>query len=151
MKLNLRHVGMAMTLLVLAFTSWWLSRIGTGHEIEFTGKQRHDPDYIVENFYNTVMTPQGRPEYELRGKRLVHYGDDGSSTVEQPYLIQYVPDQAPTHARAKEGYLPEDTSYIRLTGDVNVTRGRDPRSAGGEIRAETMTLQLDKSRTKKPK
>ncbi len=148
MKLNVRKLAIAVILIALAAGSWWLSRLTTAPEIVTDSKQRHDPDYIVENFHTTVMTSQGRPQVELSGRRLVHYGDDGSSTIEEPYLIQYTPGQAPTHARAKQGYLPKDVDFVRLIGDVNVAHGRDPRGAGGDVRTQELIVQLDKSKGK---
>ena len=146
MKLTLRKLAIAAILVTLAAGSWWLSRFATAPVAVFDATQRHDPDYIAENFQNIVMTPAGRPQYELRGKRLTHYSDDGSSVIDQPYVIQYAPGQAPTHARAKEGYLPRGNGYIRLTGNVNVAHGRDPRGAGAEIQTQQLTLELDKSK-----
>lgn len=145
MKLEIRKLGVLAVLLSLALASWLLVRITDESEFTFTGKQRHDPDYIVEDFSSVVMTDTGRPKYELRGKRLVHYGDDGSSTVEQPYVIQHHPGRAPTHARAEQGYVPSGTPYIELSGNVHVAQGRDPHSAGADIRVEKFTLTLDKS------
>src|SRR5207237_1205834 len=129
MKPSVRTLVIGAILTALAAGSWWLSRFATVPVNVLAGRSRHEPDYIAENFHATVMTPEGRPQYELRGKRLLHYGDDGSSTVDQPYVIQYAPGQAPTHARAREGYLPRGNGFIRLSGDVNVARGRDPRGA----------------------
>lgn len=148
MKLNARKLAIASLLIPLVAGSWWLSQLTNAPEMASDGKHRHDPDYIVENFHTTVMTAQGRPQYDLSGAKLMHYSDDGSSTVEEPYLIQYAPDQAPTHARAKQGFLPKEAEYVRLMGDVNVARGRDPRSAGAEIRTHELTVQLDKSQRK---
>ncbi len=146
MKINSRALVIAGILIALAAGSWWWSRFATAPVAVFDVGLRHDPDYIAENFRHVAMTPAGQPQYELRGKRLVHYGDDGSSVVEQPYVIQYTPGQAPTHARAKAGYLPRGNGYIRLTGDVNVAHGRDPRGAGAEIQTQQLTLELDKTK-----
>jgi len=144
-RLDVRKLGVLAVLLMLAGASWFLVRITDETEFVFTGKQRHDPDYIVEDFHSIVMTASGRPQYELRGKRLMHYGDDGSSTVEQPYVIQYEPGRAATHARADRGFVPNGTPYIELTGNVHVAQGRDPVSAGADIRVEKFTLTLNKT------
>lgn len=145
MKLDARKLAIAVVLIACAAASWWLVRLTEQSDFVFTGKERHDPDFVIENFYAVVMTAGGKPQYELRSKRLVHYGDDGSSEVELPYVIQYTPGRAPTHARAQKGYVPQETTYIRLTGDVHVAQGRDPRSAGADIRVQTLTLKLDKT------
>lgn len=148
MNLNGRHLAIAAALTALATGSWWMTHITSVPSATPSGKLRHDPDYILENFHNIVMTPDGRPQYELRGKRLVHYGDDATSVIDQPYVIQYAPGRAPTHARAKSGFLPHNNSYIRLSGNVIATHGRDPRTAGAQITTQELTLELDKSARK---
>jgi lipopolysaccharide export system protein LptC len=105
---------------------------------------RHDPDYIVENFRATDMDDTGRPKHELSAIKLVRYSDDGSSELDKPYLIQHTPGQAPTHIRADKGYMPKQGDRIRFSGDVRLARGRDPKNAGGEIRTQTLTVQLDR-------
>jgi lipopolysaccharide export system protein LptC len=144
-KLDARKLAIAAVLTVGVAASWWLVRITEETDFTFDGKARHDPDFIVENFHSVVMSASGKPQYELRAKKLMHYGDDGSSAVDLPYVIQYTPGRAATHARAQHGYVPQETTYIRLTGDVHVAQGRDPRSAGADIRVQTLTLNLDKT------
>jgi lipopolysaccharide export system protein LptC len=146
MKFTLRHLAIAATLAVLAAGSWWLTLLTNETEATFDGKQRHDPDLIAEGFHSVVMTAGGVRQYELRGERMVHFGDDGSSEVERPYFIQYVPGRAATHARAREGFVPEGSAYIRFRGDVHVAQGRDPKSAGGDVRTGELTVNLDRSR-----
>jgi lipopolysaccharide export system protein LptC len=144
-RLDAAKLGIVVVLLLLAAASWFLVRVTGEQGFAFTGKQRHDPDFIVEDFHSVVMTAGGQPQYELRGKRLVHYGDDGSSTVELPYIIQYTPGRASTHARAKQGFVPKETPYIELTGDVHVAQGRDPVSAGADIKVEKFVMTLNKN------
>jgi lipopolysaccharide export system protein LptC len=150
-KLQRRHVAIAAIVIILGAGTWRLSRFGTMPVDVLDIRQRHDPDYVIENFHNTVMTEEGRPQYEMFGSKLMHYADDGSSIIDQPYVIQYTPGQAPTHARGREGYLPKGNSYIRLTGDVIIAHGRDPRSAGAEVRTNLFTLELAKAVRKAPK
>lgn len=146
MNINLRRVAVGITLIVLAASTWWLTRLTSEPEPEFDGKLRHDPDFVVQQFYSVVMTEAGKPQYELRGERWAHYGDDGTSVIDLPYLIQHTPGRAPTHVRAREGFVPQNPTFIRLTGNVNLAQGRDPKGAGGEVRAQELTLKLDRSR-----
>lgn len=146
MRLDLQTLVIALILTVLAGGSWWLARMTTETTTVFDGKQRHDPDFIIENFHATIMDNIGKPHIEMQAVKLVHYGDDGSSIMEQPYIIQHEPKRAPTHARAKEGFLPQSLDYIQLSGDVHLAQGRDVRSAGGDIRAQQLTFQFDKTR-----
>ncbi len=147
MTLDAKRLAIAVALLLLAAGSWWLTRtVGLPEKI-FDGKSRHDPDYIIENFDSTVMNENGRRRYNLSAARLVHYGDDGSSDLERPYLIQYRDNLAPIHTRADKGWIPKQGDQILMTGNVISAQGRDPQSAGGEIRTHSMKIMLDRSPT----
>ncbi len=89
------------------------------------------------------MDEHGQRRYTLSAVHLIHYGDDGSSELEQPYLVQYREGSAPIHTRADKGWMPQDKSEILLQGNAISTQGRDPRSAGGEIRVDKMKILLD--------
>jgi lipopolysaccharide export system protein LptC len=90
------------------------------------------------------MNEDGRRRYILAATRMVHYGDDGSSDLEQPYLIQYRGNLTPIHTRADKGRIPKEGNQILMSGNVVSAQGRDPRGAGGEIRADSMKILLDR-------
>ena len=144
MTLDGKRLAIAATLLLLATASWWLTRTVGVPERPFDGRARHDPDYTIENFEATVMNERGRRRYTLSAAFLVHYGDDGSSDLTQPYLIQYREGLAPLHTRADKGWMPKDRSEILMSGNVVSAQGRDPRGPGGEIRTDSMKVLLDK-------
>jgi lipopolysaccharide export system protein LptC len=144
MTLDFKRFAIAVTLVLLAGGSWWLTHKVSEPEKAFDGKTRHDPDYIIENFNATVMNENGHQRYTLAALRLTHYGDDLSSDLDQPYLVQFRPGLAPLHTRADKGWMPMDNSQILMTGNVVSSQGRDPQSAGGEIRTNTMKILLDK-------
>jgi hypothetical protein len=52
---------------------------------------------------------------------------------------------APTHSRARKGFLPDGSTYILLTGDVHVARGRDPHGAAADIRTDKLRVELEPS------
>ena len=144
MILDSKRLAITATLLLLATGSWWLtSTVGVPEKI-FDGKTRHDPDYTIEDFTTTVMNEEGRRRYILAATRLIHYGDDGSSDLEQPYLIQSPDGSTPVHTRADKGWIPKDGHQILMSGNVHSAQGRDPKRAGGEIRTDSMKILLDK-------
>ncbi|MCR4347051.1 MAG: LPS export ABC transporter periplasmic protein LptC [Sulfuricaulis sp.] len=144
MILDSKRIAIAATLLLLATGSWWLTRTVTVPDKVFDGKLRHDPDYTIENFSVTVMGERGQRRYTLSAVNLIHYGDDGSSNLEQPYLIQYREGSVPVHTRADKGWMPKSRNEILLDGNAVSARGRDPRGAGGEIRVDRMKILLDR-------
>lgn len=144
MILDAKRLVIAVTLLLLATGSWWLTRTVSVPQKPFDGKLRHDPDYTIEHFTATVMDENGRRRYTLSAVQLVHYGDDGSSELEQPYLIQFREGSVPIHTRADKGWMPADRGEILLEGNAVSARGRDPSGPGGEIRVDKMNVLLDR-------
>ena len=141
--LDAKRLLLALLLLVLAGGTWWLARSLTATKPTFDGHLRHDPDYTIENFNATVMNEDGQRRHTLTGTRLIHYGDDESSDIENPTS----PSTARTArrcARAEHGWLPKDNDVIVLTGSVRVTRERSARQAGGIMRFDRMRVRLDK-------
>ncbi|MDH3514386.1 MAG: LPS export ABC transporter periplasmic protein LptC [Gammaproteobacteria bacterium] len=143
MILDAKRLAIAAALLLLAVGSWWLTRTVTVPEKPFDGNLRHDPDYTIEKFSVTVMDDKGRRRYILAGAHLTHYGDDGSSELKQPYLIQYREGSATIHTRADRGWMPRDRREIILEGNAVSSRDRDPRTAGADVRADKMKILLD--------
>lgn len=144
MTLDFKRLAIAVILVLLAGGSWWLTSKVHEPEKAFDGKTRHDPDYIIENFNATVMNENGKRRYTLAAARLTHYGDDFSSELDKPYLVQFRPGLAPLHTRADKGWMPRDNSLILMNGNVISSQGRDLQSAGGEIRTNYMKILLDK-------
>ena len=144
MTLDAKSFAIASALLLLAAGSWWLTRAVGPPVPVFDRSASHDPDYTVQDFTTTVMNEQGRRRYTLSATLLIHYGDDGSSDLTQPYLVQYREGLAPVHTRADRGQIPKGGNEILMSGNVVSAQGRDPKSAGGEIRADRMKILLDR-------
>lgn len=136
-------IAIAAVLLILAALSWWLPTALTPRGNLFTGDSRHDPDYIIENFVATEMSPQGQPKHELRAVKLVHYADDDSAELTKPYLIQYSADAAPVHTRADRGQVSPDGKQIVMRGNVRVTRGVSGNDPGDEVQTQEMRVILE--------
>ncbi len=141
--------AVAAILLGLAVLSWWLPRSFAPTAGVAEAPRKHEPDYVVDNFTAVAVDARGQKQYELSARHLVHYADDGSSELEEPYLIQYREGMAPTHSRARKGLLPDGGAYIELTGDVHVARGRDPLGAAAEIRTDKMRVELEQPAAKR--
>lgn len=139
-----KKITIAVVLMLLGGGSWWLSGRVSPPEVEKNLEARHDPDYIIENFSATVMNELGRRRYILNARKLVHFPDDDTSELEQPYLIQFQDGAAPIHARSHYGWLSSGATEIVMTGAVHVARNRDPRDAGAQITTDKLTIELDK-------
>ena len=138
-----RALTVIAVLALLAGASWWWLR-GQAPTASVASGPRHEPDYTIENFTATVMNETGQKKYRLTAARLVHYPDDDTSHLTQPYLIQYPPQGVPTHTMSDSAVVPAGGREIVMRGNVHVTRGADARGAGGAVRAEQMRIELDR-------
>ena len=139
-----RKLLVGLALLALALGTWWLTQRAAVMPVEDTVPGVREPDYVIENFLAHAMNEAGSPKYRLSAERLLHYPDDDTAHLVEPVLVQYLPDGARTTTRARTGVMPGDGSEILMRGDVHVTRSADAGSAGGEIRADRLRVELDR-------
>lgn len=113
---------------LLAALTFWLDRATQPQEGVGSGKHRHDPDYIVDNFEVRRFGPDGNLQHTLTAARMLHYADDESTQVTAPRLIYH---RTPgLSVSSNTAWLDKDGKHVRLEGDVRVVRdgvgGRPP-------------------------
>jgi lipopolysaccharide export system protein LptC len=140
-----------LLVLALAAASLWLERAVRAPEYDKSGKTRHDPDFIAEDFGITKINAAGKPEYILSAERMQHYPDDETTSVVAPRLVQRHEDANPVVIHAERGLITKSGAEANFYGSVVVVReagrGQD------ELRVHTEYLQvvpdLDLARTDK--
>jgi lipopolysaccharide export system protein LptC len=137
------RIAVAALLVALAALSWWLPTALTPPANLFEGESRHEPDYTIYSFTATEMDAQGRRKHELQAVKLVHYGDDDTAELTQPYLVQFPPDAAPVHTRADRGHVSANGKEILMQGNVRVTRGASGTDPAGEVQTREMRVILE--------
>lgn len=140
---HLNRLVVAAALIALAALSWWLPTALTPRGSLLDSESRHEPDYSIENFTATEMNAQGQRKHVLRAAKLVHYADDDTSDLTQPYLIQYPPDAAPVHTRADRGRVSPNGKEILMQDNVRVTRGASGNDPAGEVQTREMRVILE--------
>ena len=138
--------------LALAAASLWLERAVQAPEYDKSGKTRHDPDFIAEDFGITKMDAAGKPEYILSAERMQHYPDDESTSVVAPRLVQRHDNANPVVIRADRGLIAKSGEEASFYGSVVVVR--EAGRGQSELRVQTEYLQVipdrDLARTDKP-
>jgi len=141
-----------LLVLALAAASLWLERAVQAPEYDKSGKTRHDPDFIAEDFGITKMGATGKPEYILSAERMQHYPDDESTSVVAPRLVQRRVGANPVVIRADRGLFTKNGEEAKFYGSVVVVR--EAGRGQSELRVQTEYLQvvpdLDLARTDKP-
>lgn len=146
------HLFPLLLMLALAAGTLWLERAVQAPERDQSGRLRHDPDFIAEEFSITKMGVTGKPEYSLSAERMQHYPDDQSTDIVEPRLVQRNDDAAPIVIRADRGLLSRNGEVASFFGDVVVVR--EASRERGELRMQTEYLQIvpdrDLAHTDKP-
>ena len=138
------HLFPLLLMLALAAGSLWLERAVQAPGYDQTGKLRHDPDFIAEDFSITKMGTKGKPEYSLSAQRMLHYPDDETTDIVQPRLVQRREDDPPVEIRADRGLLSKNGEVASLFGNVVVVREASGKRS--ELRMQTEYLQIDPDR-----
>lgn len=138
---------------VLGLLSMWLQfGIIEKEKVEFDGKERHDPDYYIENFTAVGMDEKGIRRYVLEAERLVHYPDDDTALLDNPHIIQYEDDAPPRHTYSESGWISSDGNEVLLTGNVRVIQNVSGDEDSGQtvLTTEKMRIYLDNNQMKDP-
>jgi lipopolysaccharide export system protein LptC len=129
-----------LLILALAVMSFWLERAVQAPEYDKSGRSRHDPDFIAEGFGITKMNTAGKPEYTLSAKRMLHYPDDESTSIETPLMVQLREGASPIEIRAERGLVSKNGEEASFRGNVVVLRQAGPGQS--ELRVQTEYLQI---------
>ena len=111
-----------LLLAAVAAVTVWLDRHVQPPEIANTGKARHDPDYIAENFTVTRIGPDGAVRYKMKARRMQHYPDDDTTDLEAPNVVNFRDAGITMTASSKTAKLSSNGDDVYLQDDVRLTR-----------------------------
>ncbi len=103
-------------------------------------KESHSADYFLENFTNTVMDPEGKPYRRLSADRMLHFPDNDSTELNNPFLTLFVDNLPLWEIRSETGWLSGDGSLLLLNGPATIDRAASP--AGQKLNIVTSNLRL---------
>lgn len=105
---------------LLAGLTFWLDRATQPQDDSRSGKHRHDPDFIVDNFQVRRFAADGTLQHTLVAKKMLHYADDESTEVAAPRLTYH---RTPLlNITSNTAWLDKDGKHVRLNGDVHIVR-----------------------------
>jgi lipopolysaccharide export system protein LptC len=129
-------LGVAITL----GSFWVLEVMRRGTMDAFPSTPRVDPDFYAEKFSYVRMSPSGKAQYSVSGKKLIHNPVDDSYEIELPVLNSLSAERPPMTARAKRALITDDHTKVHLYDDVEVDR--PPTPAAQHFRLETEYLLI---------
>lgn len=124
---------------LLGFT-YWLNQLVRKEPVKPDVSKRHDPDAIIENFSAIRLNAQGSPHFIMASKKMIHYSDDDSTTLEVPHLTTLSAERPAIHAIAKRGIVSSKGDEVFLHEDVEVLR--EASALHNELRIHTEYLHL---------
>jgi len=130
-------------LALLVGLTLWLNQLVQPQASRASGKTRHDPDVIVENFNARKLGEDGRVLYTLVARKMVHYPDDDSALLEQVTVEAFEPKQPKMTATADTGKLEQGGDRVFIEGNVVVVREADAKIAASRLTTDKLTVLPD--------
>ncbi len=129
-------------LTMLAALTFWLERITQVGEVREDGKQRHDPDYFVENFNVKSFGANGNLENTLTALKMLHYPDDDTTVMTEPRISSFSNSRA-LHVSSSQGLVAADAREITLVNNVRVRREATETAPEAVLSTRLLTLFPD--------
>lgn len=116
MKASGQSLFPVVMLAMLAALTFWLDR-ATRNEGGDDGKNRHDPDFVVQDYTFRKLDAQGKLRFVQEGRKMTHYPDDDTTEIEQLLLTSYA-SVRPVHVRAQTAVVTKDGQSVTLKDNV---------------------------------
>lgn len=138
----------ALSLLLVAaaaLLSWWLYQQVQQGRPRMDGSQRHDPDAFVDDVDLSNLDATGRLTSRLWAKRMQHYPDDDSTTLDNPLLDIYRPDEPPWRISAQQGWIKSGGSEVLLERNVEIHRAETTKLRPTDIYTSKLRIFPDRN------
>jgi lipopolysaccharide export system protein LptC len=127
--------------------TYWLNLQVQPQAAKPDSSKRHDPDAIIENFSATKLNEQGVPGFIMVAKKMLHYPDDDSTTLEAPRITMLSAEHPAIHASAKRGTISSKGDEIFLHDDVEVLRDASAKQDQLSLQTEYLHVIPDQNLT----
>lgn len=129
-----------LPLLALLAVTYWLNQQVQPQTAKPDSSKRHDPDTIVENFSAIKLNQQGVPRLIMAARKMLHYPDDDTTTLDVPRLASLSAERQTIHTIAQRGILSSKGDEVFLHNDVEVLREANQQQP--ELRLQTEYLHV---------
>jgi lipopolysaccharide export system protein LptC len=109
-------------LAILALITFWIEHTVSEPTPKPSGKNRHDPDYYLENFVSTKTDINGNLKYVLAATQMQHYPDNDSTDLTRPKFTQYGENKPYTQMESQHGHVSSKGDMVEMVDKVKVVR-----------------------------
>ena len=127
---RLRAWSALLPLLLLLAAAYWLNLQVQPLPAKADINNRHDPDFIVNNFSATTLNEQGTPRFMIAAQKMLHYPDDDTTLLEAPQLTSLLPDRPALYVSASNGSISGKGDEVFLRDEVKIIRAASGQSYG---------------------
>jgi lipopolysaccharide export system protein LptC len=106
----------------MALITFWIDKTVEQQGPKTDGSNRHDSDYMMENFVTQQTDGAGKLRYTLAAEKMTHYPDDDSTVLDQPKFTQYTTDKPYTKIKGNLANVSSNGEKIEVLNDVVVVR-----------------------------
>jgi lipopolysaccharide export system protein LptC len=124
MRFSAARLFPLLLMFALALITFYLER-AVRIEDRHPSLQRHDPDYLLNNFTTTTYDKQGRVLSVLTAAKMLHYPDDDSTELAAPRMVQSRPGGPRFTVTAERGVLSSGGDEVFLYDNVVLVREPD--------------------------
>jgi lipopolysaccharide export system protein LptC len=127
MKNNWGSAIFPLTILIilLGLTFWLRYAIQLPDERK-DGKNRHDPDYIIEQSKLSKLDVTGRLHYTMTAKDIRHFPDDDSTDLIKPVIVILHTSKPPVTMSSERAHVNENAEQVDLYENVRILRAASP-------------------------
>ncbi len=137
---RIRHWLPLLPLLCLVGITYWLNQQVLNGQTAQEKILRHEPDAFMENFSAIKLNQLGVPRLIMTAKKLQHYADDDSTTLENPRLVMMMTARPAIHIIAREGVVSSKGDEVFLNRDVELLR--EPGATQEQLTVHTEYLHI---------
>ena len=142
MKPGIQTLLPVFLLAMLAGLTFWLAQMMQTSAPVQDGRQRHDPDYLIEKFTLRRFDAQGKLQHVLEARSMTHYPDNDATDLVSP-KVTALGGAAPLHVSATRGTVASEGKVVVLRDGVVIRRDAAPGALPATFTTTEVTVYPD--------